>query len=80
MRRSGFQKEFKDAVGFGWGSAAPPLDWKTLIAKKVLTATSVLLMWYGFPFFLLQLPPFSVAKTDLHFFNATLTRRRKCSV
>jgi len=31
---SGFQQEFKDAVGFGWGSAAPALDWKTLIGKK----------------------------------------------
>eukprot|EP00193_Tetraselmis_chui_P018236 CAMPEP_0177784728 /NCGR_PEP_ID=MMETSP0491_2-20121128/19888_1 /TAXON_ID=63592 /ORGANISM="Tetraselmis chuii, Strain PLY429" /LENGTH=476 /DNA_ID=CAMNT_0019305579 /DNA_START=143 /DNA_END=1569 /DNA_ORIENTATION=+ len=31
---SAFQDDFQDAVGFGWGSQNPGLDWKKLIEKK----------------------------------------------
>jgi len=36
---SSFNEAFHDAVGFGWGEATPPLDWKALISKKAAEVT-----------------------------------------
>jgi hypothetical protein len=33
--RSEFSEQYRDAVGFGWGKSAPPMDVKHLIERKV---------------------------------------------